>query len=146
MDADAHAMISIRSTHAADIINGAKTVELRRRFMPLPKGSRLWIYATLPVGALVATANVFAIDYDAPNSLWTRYKNEVAVSESLFFDYFGGCKMGCAIQLINVKQITPVPLAGIRKIRGVSQIPQVAAKISNVEAKQFEQYSQSVLS
>ncbi len=143
MDTDAHAMISIRSNHAANIVEGAKTVELRRRFMPLPDGSRLWIYATLPIGALVATANVFAIDYDAPQALWARYKDEVAVSEILFFDYFGGCDMGCAIRLANVEPITPVPLASIRKIRGVSHIPQVATKITYVEAKQFERYGQA---
>lgn len=145
MDADAHAMISIRSNHAANIVDGAKTVELRRRFIPLPDGSRLWIYATLPTGALVATANILAIDYDTPQALWTRYKNDVAVSESLFFDYFGGCDLGCAIQLANVEPITPVPLSRIRKIRGVSHIPQVATRISYVEAKQFQQHGKTRL-
>ncbi|MEP3046343.1 MAG: hypothetical protein ABJL55_12190 [Roseibium sp.] len=106
----------------------------------MPVGSRLWIYATLPVGALVATASVLAIDYDEPYALWTRYNNKVAVSKNLFFDYFGECELGCAIQLTDVEKITPVPLAKIREIRGVSQIPQVAVKITHGEAEQFEQH------
>lgn len=142
MKADAHAMISIQSNHAANIVEGAKTVELRRRFIPLPEGSRLWIYATLPVGALVATASIFAIDYDAPHALWARYESEVAVSEDLFFDYFGGCDLGCAIRLENIEPIEPVPLASIREIRGVPYIPQVAVKISTLEAQRFQRYSQ----
>lgn len=142
MDADSHAMISIHSDHAANIVSGMKTVELRRRFMSLPLGSRLWIYSTLPVGALVATATIVAIDYDSPHNLWVRYKSEAAVSKNLFFKYFGGCDLGCAILLDSVEPISPVPLDSIRKIRGVEHIPQVATKISVLEASQFEEFGQ----
>ena len=140
MDADSHAMISIHSDHASNIVSGLKTVELRRRFMSLPLGSRLWIYSTLPVGALVATATVTAIDYDTPHTLWSRYQSEAAVSETLFFRYFGGCDLGCAIQLDDVESITPVPLANIRRIRGIDHIPQVATRISMLEASKFEEF------
>lgn len=140
MDADSHAMISIHSDHAANILSGVKTVELRRRFMSLPLGSRLWIYSTLPVGALVATATIVAIDYDSPRELWSRYQSAAAVSKNLFFKYFSGCDLGCAIQLGGVESISPVPLDSIRQIRGVAHIPQVATKISMFEASQFEKF------
>lgn len=140
MDADSHAMISIHSNHVANIISGMKTVELRRRFMSLPLGARLWIYSTLPVGALVATATIAAIDYDSPHKLWSRYQSEAAVTKNLFFQYFGGCDLGCAIQLESVEPISPVPLDSIRRIRGVEHIPQVATKISILEASKFEEF------
>lgn len=142
MDVDAHAMISVHSDHAANIVGGVKTVELRRRFMSMPTGSRLWIYSTLPVGALVATATIVAIDYDSPNVLWSRYRIEAAVSESVFYEYFVGCNLGCAIQLAGVEPISPVPLDSIRRIRGVEHIPQVAARLSTLEASQFEEFRQ----
>lgn len=142
MDTDTHAMISIHSKHAANIVSGVKTVELRRRFMSLPLGSRLWIYSTLPVGALVATATIAAIDYGSPKELWSRYQFEAAVSKNLFFQYFGGCDLGCAIKLDGIEPISPVPLNSIRRIRGVEHIPQVAAKISMLEASQFEEFRQ----
>lgn len=142
MDADSHAMISIHSDHAANIVSGVKTVELRRRFMSLPLGSRLWIYSTLPVGALVATATIVAIDYDSPHELWSRYQFESAISRNLFFQYFGGCKLGCAIQLDGVEPISPIPLDSIRRIRGVEHIPQVATRLSMLEASQFEEFRQ----
>lgn len=142
MDADSHAIISIHSDHAANIVSGVKTVELRRRFMNLPLGSRLWVYSTLPVGALVATATIAAIDYDAPHELWARYQTEAAVSKNLFFQYFGDCNLGCAIQLDCVEPISPVSLESIRRIRGVENIPQVAAKISMREARLFEELRQ----
>lgn len=142
MHADQHVMISIRAQHAADILAGSKTVELRRRFMPLPAGTQLWIYSTLPVGALVATAHIFDVEYATPASLWTSYKHDVAVSKKVFFDYFADCKLGCAIRLKDIERITPIPLSKIRQIRGVSQIPQVAVKISDIEAKEFSRYGE----
>lgn len=135
-------MISIHSEHAASIVSGEKTVELRRRFMSLPIGSRLWIYSTLPVGALVATAKIAAINYDLPQKLWSQYQSEAAVSKEMFFKYFNGCDLGCAIQLVGVEPISPVPLDSIRRIRGVEHIPQVATKISMLEASKFEEFRQ----
>ena len=123
-------------------MSGVKTVELRRRFMHLPLGSRLWIYSTLPVGALVATATIVDIDYGSPHELWSRYQSKAAISKNLFFKYFGGCDLGCAIQLGGIESISPVPLETIRRIRGVDHIPQVATKISVLEANQFEEFRQ----
>jgi predicted transcriptional regulator len=141
METDDNAMISIRPNHAKNIVDGAKTVELRRRFLPLPHGSKLWIYSTLPVGALVAKAIICSIDYDEPEALWLRYQREVAVSKKIFFDYFADCKVGCAIRLTKIEPIAPVSLASIRKVRGVNHIPQVATKITAFEARQFESLS-----
>ncbi|WP_157792138.1 ASCH domain-containing protein [Pseudooceanicola marinus] len=132
-------MISIHSDYAKSIVRGVKTVELRRRFMALPNGSRLWIYSTLPVGALVATAVVAGIDCDKPENLWNRYQSEAAVSKQAFFDYFLGCKRGAAIRLTDVEEICPVPLSRIRSIRGVNHIPQVATRLSSLEARRFEE-------
>ncbi|WP_434050757.1 MAG: ASCH domain-containing protein [Roseibium sp.] len=134
------AMISIKSQHAMNIVDGSKTVELRRRFLPMPRGSRLWIYATLPVGAIVATATIVSIEHDQTFKLWDRYRFDVAVSKELFSKYFEGCSTGYAIRMTNIEAISPVSLDRIREIRGRSHIPQVATKISSHEASRFEQF------
>lgn len=125
MDSDAHAMISIHSSHANSILDGSKTVELRRRFMKLPRGSRLWIYSTLPVGAVVATATIEALDYASPAVLWERYQTDVAVSEEAFLTYFDGCPLGCAIKLRDIQAIAPISLNSVRQIRGIDHIPKL---------------------
>ncbi|MCE8456196.1 hypothetical protein, partial [Rhodovulum sulfidophilum] len=117
-----------------------KTVELRRRFLSLPSGTRLWIYSTLPVGALVATATISEIDCGSPLDLWMRHQSEVAVSKGDFFKYFSGCGLGFAIRMSMVEPISPIPLESIRKIRGVEHIPQVATKISAPEARKFQEF------
>lgn len=140
MEDNCNVMISIHSDHADNIVRGIKTVELRRRFLSLPKGAKLWIYSTLPVGAIVATATVALIERDCPKVLWKKYRSSAAISKTDFIDYFTGCSRGCAISLENVEPIPPVPLSSIRSIRGIDHIPQVATKISAIEAQQFAEY------
>ncbi|MGJ8529382.1 ASCH domain-containing protein [Maritalea sp.] len=133
-----NALISIQSIYASSIAEGRKTVELRRRFLSMPVGSKLWIYSTLPVGALIATARVSDIDCDLPSTLWSKYSGDAAVSHEKFFEYFSGSSKGYAIKLKDVTPIDPIPLSQIRAIRGFDHIPQVAAKISIKEALQFQ--------
>lgn len=144
MQSDNHAMISIRPEFVEGILAGTKTVELRRRFISLPIGSTLWIYATLPVGAIMAVATVYNIDHDHPKEIWRKYHGDVGVQASHFDNYFEGCGLGVAIQLSEVRQVTPLTLETIREIRGVQQIPQVAVRISKYEATEFSENSRLV--
>ena len=137
MNSKIHAMISIRPTYVEGILAGTKTIELRRRFLDLPVGSILWIYSTLPVGAIVAVATLSEIDYDRPDGLWRKYSRDVGIRGNHFDAYFDGCHLGVALRLSDVREITPLSLETIREIRGVRQIPQVAARVSEQEAVRF---------
>jgi predicted transcriptional regulator len=52
------ALISIRPGYANAILDGTKTIELRRRVPELVSGTRLWIYATRPTAAVVGVAPI----------------------------------------------------------------------------------------
>lgn len=137
-----HVMISIRSEFADSILAGIKTVELRRRFIDVPKGSTLWIYSTLPVGAIVAVATLSNIDYDTPSRLWRKYHRHIGILKNHFNSYFNDCSSGVALTLSGVREITPLNLNEIREIRGVNYIPQVAVRVSQYEAARFAETSQ----
>ncbi|MDE0040937.1 MAG: ASCH domain-containing protein, partial [Candidatus Poribacteria bacterium] len=64
------ALISIRPNFAEAILAGKKTVEIRRRIPALQVGTRLWIYATRPLGAIIGTAIVAKIIEGTPTELW----------------------------------------------------------------------------
>lgn len=145
MQSSAHAMISIRPAFVEDIQAGTKTIELRRRFMDLPVGSTLWIYSTLPVGAIVAVATLSDIDYDKPEELWRKYRRDVGIQDNHFDAYFNGCQLGVALRLTDVRKIAPLTLETIRRIRGVQHIPQVAVRVSQQEAVQFREGSRLAL-
>lgn len=136
-----HAMISIRPEFVEGILAGTKTVELRRRFISLPIGSTLWIYSTLPVGAIVAVATIGGIEHDHPKEIWRKYRRDAGIQASRFDEYFDGCEIGVAIKLTDVRRVTPLSLETIREIRGVNQIPQVAVRMSKYEASEFAESS-----
>lgn len=144
MCSETHAMISIRPEFVDSILAKTKTVELRRRFINLPEGSTLWIYSTLPVGAIVAVATLSNIDHDTPNQLWRKHHRQVGVLKNHFNSYFNACSFGVALTLSDVQEITPLNLAEIREIRGVDHIPQVAVKVSKHEAARFAEASQRI--
>jgi len=43
-------LISVEERHADNMLSGAKSIELRRRPIRLPHGSRVWVYSKLPRG------------------------------------------------------------------------------------------------
>ncbi|MGJ8609538.1 MAG: hypothetical protein ACSHWY_00495 [Octadecabacter sp.] len=134
MTADQHAMISIKPGFASSILSGAKTIELRRRFFDLSLGSKLWIYSTLPVGAVVGVATLDSFDRDTPQNLWRRYEGRTQIEVSDFNDYFHGCETGVALGLSDIYALEPVDLKTIREIRGIASMPQVAVKITSEQA------------
>ena len=52
------AIISIHPDYADAIFAGKKTIELRRRIPEVPSGTRLWIYATRPTGAIIGFVTI----------------------------------------------------------------------------------------
>ena len=69
------AIISIKPRHVKNILTGAKTVELRTRTIKMPKGSRLWVYSTLPVGKVEIFAEIDFVEILPPKKMWTKYSN-----------------------------------------------------------------------
>ena len=137
MQTDQHAMISIKPGFASSILSGMKTIELRRRFLDMPLGSKLWIYSTLPVGAVVGVATLESLDWDTPESLWSKYAERSQINPSEFDAYFFGCVSGVALSLSDIRTVEPVNLQSIREIRGVEAMPQVAVRITEDQATFF---------
>ena len=99
-------VLSIKPQYSTKIMEGEKTVELRRRFpLSAPKGAIAYIYSTTPVMAIVGTAEISEI-YKLPiNTIWKTYKKSAFIEKSTFQKYFHGLEEGFAIELANVKSL-----------------------------------------
>jgi predicted transcriptional regulator len=139
MTEPSEAIISIRPSHARAILKGSKTVELRRRIPPIVCGTRLWIYATRPLGAIVGTAMVDDIERGRPGDIWDIYHTEVGVSLAEFETYFDDTDEAIAIVLKSVQSGTPVDIAQLRAMRNGFHPPQVMVRISSTEARSLRQ-------
>lgn len=99
MNREENIMISLEPRHAENILNGNKSVELRRRPMNIEPGSTLWLYAKLPVASIVGKARIKNIYMASPMQLWYQFGHDVGISRKEFFNYFKGTKYGIALVL-----------------------------------------------
>lgn len=91
--------LSVHPRWATAILDGSKTVELRRRGPTLGAGSRAVIYATAPVSSALGTAVVSHVEEMTVGELWKVFGKNAHIAEAEFFDYFKGCDRGYAIVL-----------------------------------------------
>ncbi|WP_374657193.1 hypothetical protein [Inhella sp.] len=125
MSIPGHALISLEERFAEGILSGLKLVELRRRPMRLSIGTTVWMYAKVPLGKVVGSAEVRSMHALAPATLWRRFGDVSGLSRAEFFEYFGDVKQGFALVLEKPTRLSrPVPLERLRMLNGTFQPPQ----------------------
>lgn len=99
---------------------GEKTVELRRSRMQASPGSRVLLYSSSPVKAVVATAVLERIDAHGPEELWSRSGAVSAVTKAEFDEYFAGSDQAYGLHLRNITSLPkPITLRELREGLGV---------------------------
>lgn len=138
MNAENDVIISIHPRHANAILDGAKTVELRRRIPSLSVGTRLWIYATRPVGAVIGVATVERIVRDDPAQIWLQFGDQSGINRGDFDAYFDGTDVAICLLLVNARRnAEQVAIEQLRCLRAGFHPPQVMMSISNHEAEEL---------
>ncbi len=109
-------ILSIHPQYAEAIFAGTKTVEFRRRAISVPESSRVWVYATQPVGGIVGYFEISETVCDTPDALWREYSSVGEIERSKFEQYFDGCSVGHAIVLREAVELPSLlPLEEIRE-------------------------------
>ncbi len=110
-------LLSINPNYVAKILNGKKTIELRKKSFSANGGIRVWIYSTSPVSSIVACAFVSEVHKDTPANIWTRFNNKCGISKSEFDAYFSNSKEAFALTLKWAEKLkTRIPLQGIKNM------------------------------
>jgi predicted transcriptional regulator len=99
-------LLSIRPVFASRILNGAKTIELRRKFPESSAaGTVAVIYSSSPVSAVVGYAEIDDILRMPVRQIWKEHGINACVTKVEFDAYFSGLKYGFAILLKNVRAL-----------------------------------------
>ena len=99
-------LFSIRPFYADKILEGLKTVELRRKFPEFgTAGSTALIYATSPVSAIVGTARIKSVSKLSLSKLWKAHGAAACIAKGDFDAYFAGQDYGFAIMLDSARQL-----------------------------------------
>jgi len=108
-------IISIKPKYVDLIFAGCKRVELRKRGAWISPGTRILIYATLPLGALVGEARVCFRELLPIDVLWERHGAQAAIERKSFGAYYSGADEGIALGLQLVTRYPePVSLDALR--------------------------------
>jgi predicted transcriptional regulator len=82
-------VVSIKPEYATKIVDGIKTVELRRRFpYGTVTGARLYVYATAPLQAVIGFATIREVERSPIEQIWTDYQNVAHINRKDFEDYY----------------------------------------------------------
>jgi predicted transcriptional regulator len=115
-------VLSIRPTYIERILDGRKTIELRRRFpISAAPGSDILLYSTSPVQSIVAIASLESVLDLAVGWLWRKCGDAAAVTRQEFQAYFQGRARGYALHLDRIRLLDkPLHLSHLARRFGFS--------------------------
>lgn len=109
--------ISIRPQFAQAILEGTKTIELRRTRPNVDVGSLILFYSSSPTRAVVGWASLAGMVEGTPDQLWNDHGERTAIAEDQYDVYFAGTDSAYGLELEDVvKAREPIPLATIRSL------------------------------
>ncbi len=104
--------LSVHPKYAQSIMEGAKTVELRRVRPAIAAGDSVILYVSSPTKAVAALSVVQDIKRAHPRKLWPEVREKAGITYAEFAEYFTGARLGTAIHIKCVQQFPqPIPLS-----------------------------------
>ena len=98
-------VLSVKPRYSSKILDGEKTIELRRRFpINVPKGTVAYIYSTTPDKALLGFAEIDSVMKKSVSNIWREYKGDACISKGDFDSYFSGQEFGFALHFRNAQR------------------------------------------
>lgn len=116
MAADRAVLLSVRPRFADALLDGTKTVEMRRRAVRLCAGAICLLYASAPTRALTGALAVADVEHGTPDELWDRHGGRTALTRDEYDEYLHGRPTASALLIATVIAFhTPVPLDELRR-------------------------------
>lgn len=112
-------LISVKPEFADKILEGSKTIELRKSSPNVQCGDLIVLYSTIPVAAVVGICRVGGIIKCPPQELWELHSNQLGIDYSRYEDYYKdmstcigiklekACSLRNKLPLLNIKRIFP---------------------------------------
>lgn len=98
-------LISVRPEFAEKILNGTKTIELRKSSPNVNVGDLVIIYSTIPERAIVGTCVVKDIMKRSPRQLWRGYSSKMGIDKKRYFAYFKDSNVAIGIVLTGIDKL-----------------------------------------
>lgn len=108
-------LLSLRPRFAQAILQGTKTVELRRRPVKAPPGTPVILYASTPIMAIVGTARLERAVVCEADAAWRRHGPLLGLAREEFDRYLDG-GVACLLILEGAVALdAPLPLRRLQR-------------------------------
>lgn len=136
MTTDLGVLLSVRPRFASALLDGSKTVEVRRRRAHIADGTLCLLYASSPTCALVGALRVATTDIGSAEALWSRYGDAMGVARQEYERYLDGAAQPCAIVVAATASFPqPVRLPELRRRSRAFVAPQSYRFLRGQEAQ-----------
>jgi predicted transcriptional regulator len=105
----ASVLISVRPRFADLLLDGSKTVELRRNRTLIPPGSVGLVYSSSPQRALVGAVRFGDVRMRAPSTIWKQFGSATGLTRREFNAYLAGVSNATAL-VVEAAQSFPEPV------------------------------------
>lgn len=108
-------LLSLRPRFAHAILDGSKTVELRRTRVAAPPGTPLVLYASSPTMAVVGIATLSDRHTASPSTIWRKHRQNLGLTRAEFTEYLVGADQATALTISDIHTLAnPLTLAWLR--------------------------------
>lgn len=117
-------VLSIGESPARLIMQGRKTVEIRKRFHERWVGCAASVYATGQSRALLGNVTIKDVTKAHPAEIWDRFGLQIGCSKEEFDEYAGGKTVVYALHLVDPEPYeAPIPLSQLSHLLGETLYP-----------------------
>lgn len=115
MTEDRALLLSVKPQYADLILDGRKTVELRRTLPALLAGASIVLYGSSPARAILGTATLVAVECETPAQLWKSVGHLTGIGFEQFAAYFANTSVAYGLRLTAPRPCEPLPLQELRQ-------------------------------
>lgn len=124
-DPDRRLLLSLKPNFAEAILNGSKTIELRRTRPRISVPTEALIYATSPRCAVVGTCQVVEVLENTPLGMWRAHGRHASIRYPAYKAYFENCDTAYGLVIAEPRALEhPITLKRIRNAWRDFQPPQ----------------------
>lgn len=112
--------LSVKPRFARALLEGRKTVEVRRKFPEVPAGTVVVLYSTSPERAVLGTVRLKQTTRVDPSEVWGMYADEIDLEQGALTEYLEGALESTLLEVEDPETWTsPVTLSALREVLGV---------------------------
>jgi predicted transcriptional regulator len=112
-------VLSVAANHAVAIMNGQKTVEVRRQFSSRWEGRLAGVYASRGCGELLGVVNISRVIRGAPDEIWDAFGPQIGCDKQAYDEYVAQCEYVFALLLAGAHPYhAPISLTQLAHLTG----------------------------